>query len=733
MSLAPQATVSLIERVTVFRMGAEVRRVAELEPPRTYPAVIVLPGLPLQLRDESVQLCIEALGEGTLSGCPQAVDVQLALQPPPPDPALPPATDGELRDAQAQLRIQQRATERLEGHIEALEELSSPARPDPAEGEAPPPSPTQARLDLLAFQCNQLERLHLELDNTREAVRLAQVALELIQTRRDTHRQQRQLKPHELRKEARITLQAPAGGDPPTARFRLVFSYLVPAARWAPAYSLHIDPAAGSARLAMRAQVCQHSDEDWSGVQLVLSTADALRWAELPELHALRIGRAQPPSPSTGWRPPPAGVERLFEDWARAQALIPRGAGGQGAPPEPTPPSQPVPRAERLAEPEPAYEEVEAMDLELSVEHNRAPAPRRRAKRSARPPAPQAKAKASMSFMAGAMSPAAAQATPEPMIDEMAADAPIGGNYGGPPPPPPALEAGRDLLDYDSLRMAGPDSHRRGRLEPIDGHQRYRELLGPTQRAAVPSGSALRAHVQVASRKVRSQALSAGLVAPASIDAYDHAWRGERPVDVPCDGRFHTVPVLTSSAAITIGYVAVPRETQEVFRTVSLVNPLSAPLLAGPVDVYMNGDYLLAASVTTVPAGGDLLLGLGVEEAIRVSRNTRFSEKQRGMMSRHQDLLHEIHIELRNLLAQPVSIEVRERIPVHRKDDEELDIELREVEPPWAAWKQERAPLRGAYRWRLEIEPGQVRQLRASYVITISPKHELSGGNRREG
>jgi len=731
MSLAPQAAVSWIERVTVFRMGAEVRRVAELEPPRTYPAVIVLPGLPLQLRDESVQLSIEAMADGNLASCPQAVDVQLALQPPPPDPSLPPATDRELRDAQAELRIQQRAAERLEGHIECLDELSSPARPDPAEGEATPPPPTQARLDLLAFQCSELERLHQELDGAREAARLARVALELIQTRRDTHRQQRQLKPHELRKEARITLQAPAGGDSPAPRFRLVLSYLVPAARWAPAYSLHIDPAAGSARLAMRAQVCQHSDEDWSGVQLVLSTADALRWAELPELHALRIGRAQPPSPSTGWRPPPAGVERLFEDWARAQALIPRGAGGQGAPPEPAPPTQPVSRAERLVEPEPEYEEVKAMDLDLAVEQSRAPAPRRRAKRSARPPAP--KAIGGMQFLASAMSPAAAQSAPEPQSDELTADAPIAGNYGGPPPPPPALEAGRDLLDYDSLRMAGPDSHRRGRLEPIDGHQRYRELLGPTQRAAVPSGSALRAHVQIASRKVRSQALSAGLVAPASIDAYDHAWRGERPVDVPCDGRFHTVPVLTSSAEISIGYVAVPRETQEVFRTVSLVNPLAAPLLAGPVDVYMNGDYLLAASVTAVPAGGDLLLGLGVEEAIRVSRNTRFSEKQRGMMSRHQDLVHEIHIELRNLLAQPASIEVRERIPVHRKDDEEIDIELREVEPPWTAWKQKQAPLRGAYRWHLEIEPGQVRQLRASYVITISPKHQLSGGNRREG
>ncbi len=78
------------------------------------------------------------------------------------------------------------------------------------------------------------------------------------------------------------------------------------------------------------------------------------------------------------------------------------------------------------------------------------------------------------------------------------------------------------------------------------------------------------------------------------------------------------------------------------------------------------------------------------------------------------------------------TVEVRERIPTKREDDEDITVELGTIEPGWEEFEQRRAPLRGAHRWKLEIEPGEVRQLRASYVVTISPKHELVGGNRRE-
>ena len=59
--------------------------------------------------------------------------------------------------------------------------------------------------------------------------------------------------------------------------------------------------------LQLRALIAQRTGEDWRGVHLELSTAAPLSFTELPELSAIRIGRAQPPPPrKPGFRPPRA-------------------------------------------------------------------------------------------------------------------------------------------------------------------------------------------------------------------------------------------------------------------------------------------------------------------------------------------------------------------------------------------------------------------------------------------
>ena len=74
---------SHIEQVTVFRLGAEVQRAVELDAPAVFPAELHIPGLPLQLRDETVQLSVRPLAGADAAACPQAVDLRLALVPPP--------------------------------------------------------------------------------------------------------------------------------------------------------------------------------------------------------------------------------------------------------------------------------------------------------------------------------------------------------------------------------------------------------------------------------------------------------------------------------------------------------------------------------------------------------------------------------------------------------------------------------------------------------------------------
>jgi hypothetical protein len=59
------------------------------------------------------------------------------------------------------------------------------------------------------------------------------------------------------------------------------------------------------------------------------------------------------------------------------------------------------------------------------------------------------------------------------------------------------------------------------------------------------------------------------------------------------------------------------------------------------------------------------------------------------------------------------------------------------VEPDWEPFEPFPSdagvePLRGGYCWRLSLERGQKKSLRAAYAVKIAAKHELIGGNRRE-
>ena len=177
--------------------------------------------------------------------------------------------------------------------------------------------------------------------------------------------------------------------------------------------------------------------------------------------------------------------------------------------------------------------------------------------------------------------------------------------------------------------------------------------------------------------------------------------------------------------------MTVPRETPDAFRFAEIANPVGAPLLPGPADIYIGNAFLLTAPLRLTPADGRIRLGLGVEQRIKVARNTAFSESASGLMSGTLNLKHEIHVEVRNQLRVPAEIEVRERVPVGREGDEQLKVSVT-AKPAWEPFDAVEGGVRGGYVWKVQVQPAEAVSLQASYTISMPAKMELSGGNRRE-
>jgi hypothetical protein len=544
----------------------------------------------------------------------------------------------------------------------------------------------------------------------------------------------------------------------------LEVTYVVPAARWWPLYTLRLAEGGRSATWHLEALVAQLSGEDWRGAQLGLSTSDLIHDARLPELPSLRLGRAQPAA-RRGYRPPPPGLEQMFAGYDRAlPGLSP-----------PVPPlligsmslEQALPRDDEQTLHWKGDGGAET-DLRALAGSATVPGQVREITREVFSDDAVADQDEEGEFFEGASgqgiapppAPAAFGAPPAPMAPPMTA-APVTAaklrSRGGVVPRPARAGGGGGGYARE-LRRGEPTPTGTGRLapakpaelsgeiEPADAWLDFDTLtLAPVSDRAHRGRLVRQESGEAMGARSQAQTAIEGIVPPAPVrdpqvtrGVFDHRYEAAGLVEVPSDGRVHRVSLGSAPAEPTLLFRSVPREVAAVYREAELKNPFEAPLLAGPVDVYVDGSLLGTTMIEQVDRGGLVRVGLGVEERIRVARNARTSEDSAGLLGGSTVVEHEISIELVSSLGREARVEIIERIPV--TDEKTLHVELvaarsagEPAEPPKPYDQADRgAPVRGGLRWGVSLPPGGKTTLVLRYRLTLPSKNEIVGGNRRE-
>lgn len=292
-----------------------------------------------------------------------------------------------------------------------------------------------------------------------------------------------------------------------------------------------------------------------------------------------------------------------------------------------------------------------------------------------------------------------------------------GGVASSPPPSPEPeeLEPSSGWLEFDALALPGPDDRaRRGKLARTRG-----DAL-----SAQRSAAAARLEQLQPGPLLRDPLTSRGL--------FDHRFDADGLVEIPSDGVAHRVSLGVAQAAPRLRLRTVPREAPDVFREAELKNPFDAPLLAGPVDVYVEGSLLSTTANDRIDKGGTLTVGMGVEDRVRVARNARADETSAGVFGGSTSVLHSIDIELSSSLGREVTVEVIDRLPV--TDNKEIEIVRGDETPASQEYAQaERgSPVRGGRLWRVLLPASGKVRIDWTYRLTFAAKDELVGGNRRE-
>ncbi|MFL5322134.1 MAG: DUF4139 domain-containing protein, partial [Myxococcaceae bacterium] len=256
--------------------------------------------------------------------------------------------------------------------------------------------------------------------------------------------------------------------------------------------------------------------------------------------------------------------------------------------------------------------------------------------------------------------------------------------------------------------------------------------------------AAMRVDIQIATTMIAVFQRNAQMVDHAPPPAYsvpprqsasyfDYRYEVAARVDVPSDASWHSLPVFAAEVALVAEYVTVPSMEPQVFRTVKVENRTPHALLAGPVDVRLGEEFLMTSPMPTLPPGATQRIGLGVEEGIKVSRNTRFDEATGGVFGGSTVLTHGLEIEVANRLGHPATVEVRDRVPAIPQGEKDIKLEETNVSPPWSrpSVLPGETPVEGERSWRVTLKAGESQQLKATFNVKIPASKMLSGGNRR--
>jgi hypothetical protein len=759
MSIAQLA--SKIDKVKVYAEGSTVKRLASLsaiawQNENDENVEVEIVGLPLALDDGSVRVRVDN-GTETDSNI-MVTDVRVGLHVPPP-------VEVPISDLEASIQSAKAEVDRLNDlmnvialEMSALNVLHVPDRPIGEQGKAPPTSPTGARIALANFKDEQKQLRLKEKRELESQLRKATEHLADLQQQQNLASNANVAKENELRKTivARLQIRDRQAASLPPDHLQLIVEYFVQGAKWIPTYVCRLNSANNTAAIALRALICQRTGEDWSGVQIELSTATPMGWCELPELPSLRLGRSQAFTSKKAWRNPPKGADILFEDYDLqrqiAYSAISTTSISQNFQIPTLSPLSSVTQSilnlkienlkidsvadlsqnllgrgvnsVELASEDISFDEQNQYFGAISSEVDAEVAELR-------------------SMLQPNMSRSMPSAAPERMEAQVMRKAMAPPKRSMPLERPTvsavmqedAFDPVQEITNYGLMRLADPsNTSQRGKLSLPDVQTLYLESLKRSQ-------ITINFDLTMVLRKALQLAACSNIPLPAGgtnvrqmAGAFDFAYLGSGRIDIPSDGQFHSVALLEENAEIDMRYVVVPREDTNVFRIAQLRNPLRSPLLSGSTDVYVDGEYILSTRINTVPPKGQMELGLGVEQSIKVARNTSFKEVRSGMsLVAFNELRHSIHIEIANRLGRDARIEVRERVPVPQADVK-VDVTVTQVSPAWEKYEQQErnAVIKGGYRWHVNVPAGGETELTADYTIKTFVDNELVNGNRRE-
>ncbi|HVZ66426.1 MAG TPA: mucoidy inhibitor MuiA family protein [Lacunisphaera sp.] len=210
-------------------------------------------------------------------------------------------------------------------------------------------------------------------------------------------------------------------------------------------------------------------------------------------------------------------------------------------------------------------------------------------------------------------------------------------------------------------------------------------------------------------------------VATLEAGATSASFRIASPASVASDNAPQRVPITAATLKTNPEYLTVPKRLAAAYLTAKVVNSSEFPLLAGAMNVFLDGTFVATSSVRTVMSGEKFDLALGADEGIAVKhqRVNKFTEET-GLTNSGKRVTYEYLITVQNNKKTSERVVVADQLPVSRNEKivvKALAPDAKEVKPTDE----------GTLKWTLDLKPGEKREIPVKFAVEFDKDVNVAG------
>lgn len=263
----------------------------------------------------------------------------------------------------------------------------------------------------------------------------------------------------------------------------------------------------------------------------------------------------------------------------------------------------------------------------------------------------------------------------------------LGVDFQPPPAPPVAMSAPRPSPAASATRMEGVTADE-------DGRRKMRSVAEAAPEPVI---------AQVVQSTLDNKAFQALFSIPGRVT-------------VPANGEVKRVQIAQDELEPQLIVRATPGLDVTAYLYAKLVAPKAgAPVLPGQVSLFRDGTFVGNGQMAQLAPGEDHELGFGIDDRIKVRSNTLEDKKgERGILTTSRVEERNFEVIVKNLHANPMLVQIIDRIPVSANEAIKVEPQFRRPEPTKRDYKDRR----GVMMWEFTVQPDQEQTIGFGYKVS---------------